>query len=150
MSERPDTTVEGERKRREVLDGAAKLFATHGFDNTSINDVARMANLKKASLYHYLEKKEDLLYEICLESIRRTESEVATAIQNQPAGSQLRGAIRAHIITAVGDQSLHAVMLMEMPMNSANDTKPRRCGPNSPNNASASPAPSTNGKMMLK
>ena len=44
-----------ERKFREdmILDAAEKVFFTKGFDNSTMDDVAKTAELSKGSLYNY-------------------------------------------------------------------------------------------------
>ena len=51
-------------KRRALLSVAARLFATHGFDRTSISEIANEAQVSKALLYHYYSGKSALLYDI--------------------------------------------------------------------------------------
>ena len=41
------------------------MFRTKGYDATSLSDIARAFGITKASLYHYIGSKEDLLYRIC-------------------------------------------------------------------------------------
>lgn len=48
----------------EIHTKAAMLFAQNGYLNTSMNHVAKVANLKKGGLYHYIKNKETLLFEI--------------------------------------------------------------------------------------
>jgi TetR/AcrR family transcriptional regulator, cholesterol catabolism regulator len=49
----------------ELLRVAASMFREHGYDATSISDIALAFGITKASLYHYIDSKEDLLYRIC-------------------------------------------------------------------------------------
>lgn len=57
------------RKREgEVLEAALALFGTKGYVETSIQDIADAVGVHKASVYHYVRSKEDLLFEICLRS----------------------------------------------------------------------------------
>jgi AcrR family transcriptional regulator len=53
----------GERKRgEEVLDAAARVFARRGYADASVQDIADELGILKGSLYHYIKKKEDLLF----------------------------------------------------------------------------------------
>jgi AcrR family transcriptional regulator len=49
----------------ELLLVAAGMFRTKGYDATSLADIASSFGITKASLYHYIDSKEDLLYRIC-------------------------------------------------------------------------------------
>ena len=66
------------RKRRQVLDGARKLFFTHGYDVTSIDEVAREAGVSKATLYVYFPSKESLFAEVAREERARVASNLFT------------------------------------------------------------------------
>lgn len=54
-------------KRRQILEGAGKSFTALGFDATSMSDVARQADVSKATLYVYFANKERLFAAVCAE-----------------------------------------------------------------------------------
>jgi AcrR family transcriptional regulator len=56
------STEAGVRER--ILACALELFAAHGFDATSVQQVVAQAGVTKGALYHYFGAKEDLLFEI--------------------------------------------------------------------------------------
>jgi AcrR family transcriptional regulator len=47
-------------KRRQVIEGARKVFLAQGFEGASMNDIARVARVSKGTLYVYFEDKERL------------------------------------------------------------------------------------------
>lgn len=47
-----------------IMVKAATLFATKGFQNTTIQDIAKAANISEASIYEHFKNKEDLLFSI--------------------------------------------------------------------------------------
>ncbi len=51
---------EDSAKRRQVIDGARKVFLEDGFDGASMNDIARVAGVSKGTLYVYFASKEEL------------------------------------------------------------------------------------------
>lgn len=53
-----------------IMDAAEKLFLAKGFDDTSIDDVAREAGLTKRTLYQYFLSKEDLFYAVAVKAAR--------------------------------------------------------------------------------
>ena len=48
------------QKRRQILDGAGRIFSTLGYDAASMSDVAHEAQVSKATLYVYFQDKEHL------------------------------------------------------------------------------------------
>jgi TetR/AcrR family transcriptional regulator of autoinduction and epiphytic fitness len=64
------------QKRRQILEGAGRIFSTLGFDAASMNDVAREAQVSKATLYVYFQDKEHLFAAICAERRDRNISEL--------------------------------------------------------------------------
>lgn len=63
-------------KRQQILDGAGRIFSTLGFDAASMSDVAREAQVSKATLYVYFQDKEHLFTAICAERRDRNISEM--------------------------------------------------------------------------
>lgn len=51
-------------KKAEILDAAVRLFVERGYAHTSVMDIAQAVGLTKGGIYHYIDKKEDLLVEI--------------------------------------------------------------------------------------
>ena len=55
------TDIEEESsKRRQILDGARKVFMDLGFDGASMNEIARSAGVSKGTLYVYFADKNRL------------------------------------------------------------------------------------------
>ena len=50
-----------ETRKKEIMDTALELFASEGFDVTSISRIAARAGISKGLLYNYFESKEDLI-----------------------------------------------------------------------------------------
>ena len=50
-----------EKRRNEVLDAAAEVFADKGFHTATLKDIADRLNLLPASLYYYVASKEAAL-----------------------------------------------------------------------------------------
>lgn len=56
-------------KKTHILNAAFSCFAKSGYDKTSISDIAKAANISKASVFHYFNSKKDLyvyLYNMAL------------------------------------------------------------------------------------
>lgn len=55
-------------KLNAILRCAAQLFATHGYDGTSLDSIGERMGIHKATLYHYVSGKDDILYRCLLAS----------------------------------------------------------------------------------
>jgi TetR/AcrR family transcriptional regulator, cholesterol catabolism regulator len=59
-----------EARRREVLEAAVAVFSERGYRAASMADVAARLGMGKASLYHYVASKEELLIELYEDVLR--------------------------------------------------------------------------------
>jgi AcrR family transcriptional regulator len=48
----------------EIYNVAAKIICDKGFDAMSMNDIAQAVGMTKAGVYHYIQGKKEMLYEI--------------------------------------------------------------------------------------
>ena len=58
--DRPAETTDDSAKRRQIVEGARKVFLDRGFDAASMGDIAKMAGVSKGTLYVYFKNKEEL------------------------------------------------------------------------------------------
>ncbi len=58
-----------EAKRKHILATACKLFANHGFYDTSISMITKQAGISKGLIYNYFESKEQLLKSLVFEGL---------------------------------------------------------------------------------
>ena len=57
---------QGSRRAAEIMDAAARVFATKGFHGSTTQDIADVLGIRQASLYHYFPSKEVALETVCL------------------------------------------------------------------------------------
>ena len=69
-----DVRAQEPAKRRQILDGARRVFLADGFDGASMNDIARVAGVSKGTLYVYFESKESL-FEALIRDDRKQQAE---------------------------------------------------------------------------
>ena len=50
-------------RKIQIIKAAAKRFARHGLNKTTLDEVARDIRIGKATIYHYFKSKDDLFYE---------------------------------------------------------------------------------------
>ena len=73
---------QGRATRRELVAIATRLFATNGYDGTSVDDVLREAGISRGALYHHFAGK-DALFEAVLEAV---EAKVAETLVEAARG----------------------------------------------------------------
>ncbi|PXX43377.1 MULTISPECIES: TetR/AcrR family transcriptional regulator [Aquitalea] len=56
--------VKSEARRQAIIEGAAKVFLEHGYESTSMLEIAARAGVSKPTLYSYFESKDELLLEV--------------------------------------------------------------------------------------
>lgn len=80
-----------EDRRIAILRTAAELFATHGYEATSLDMIADRLGMHKATLYHYIPNKETILYQCLLASFADLD-EVIARVQDRtiPVVERLR------------------------------------------------------------
>lgn len=100
--------------RDDILEAAAQIFRRKGFHGASMADIADSVNLQKASLYHHVSSKQELLVEL-LERALDMLGEQISGISNQalPADEKLRQMIRAYLQALAEYPDLSAVLLFE-------------------------------------
>jgi AcrR family transcriptional regulator len=53
-----------ELRRKQIVDTAVRLFFTMGYEGASLRDLADQVGINKATVYHYFESKEEILFHI--------------------------------------------------------------------------------------
>jgi AcrR family transcriptional regulator len=100
--------------RETLLATAAELFARKGYRATTLDDIAGELGLKKASLYHYIRSKDELLADIYQQIFDRIEAEVAPLVSlDLPAGERLRRMIHAHLTVVTAELPSLSVVFSE-------------------------------------
>ena len=106
MAEAATGIVNGmdESPRGKLLSAAARLFRSHGFDRTTVRDIAREVGIQSGSLFHHFPTKEDILFAVMVEVIRFNTARLQGAIEglSEPV-AQLRALVRSELQSIVGD-----------------------------------------------
>lgn len=85
------SATKGDRRYRQLMDSAARLFHEKGYSSTSLQDLADAVGLQKGSLYHYIDSKEDLLFAILEDTHAFFLDLVATADEHAGTAAQRLG-----------------------------------------------------------
>jgi TetR/AcrR family transcriptional regulator, cholesterol catabolism regulator len=100
--------------RDDILDAAAQVFRQKGFHGASMSAIAEAVNLQKASLYHHVTSKQEILLVLLDRALGLlTEHIAGIAAQNIPVDQKLRQMIRAYLIALADNSDLSSVLLFE-------------------------------------
>jgi AcrR family transcriptional regulator len=97
-----------------LLSTAAKLFREKGYASATTRELAQLLGIQKASLYHHIETKEDVLHALCMESLSRITADVRAVRDAAPPETRLKAMIEAHAQSALRDRDMHSTMLIEL------------------------------------
>lgn len=110
-----DSPREQATTSQRLLGAAAELFWTKGYASATTREIAALLGVQKASLYHHVSRKEDLLYDICVDSLEYIRARVEAAVDAAPTPlERIRALIRAHVAAMLVDQAKHSTMLTEL------------------------------------
>jgi AcrR family transcriptional regulator len=107
MTQSPDT-------RERIRVEAAALFNEHGFNGTSMADLAQAVGITKSSLYHHFASKQALLSEIIELTVNRVMPLVQeVADRDLPVRERVRMAVVLHTVEAIRDRDAIACFIEE-------------------------------------
>ena len=91
-----------ERKKQQtrqlLTDTARRLFAERGFENVSVSEIARVADVSEATVFNYFPTKEDLVYS----GLERFENALLAAVRERPAGETVIDAFGRFVLEPRG------------------------------------------------
>jgi AcrR family transcriptional regulator len=100
-------------RRSELTRIAARLFAEKGYHGTSVADLAEAMGVQKSSLYHHVESKADLLWEVAHEGAQAFHAGLDRLPERAPATEKIRLALREHLAVVAGQLDVATVFVKE-------------------------------------
>jgi len=102
-------------KHQRILDAAVKVFASKGFFQARVSEIAREAGVADGTVYLYFKSKDDLLISIFEVRMREAISRFRqAALEEKDARSRLERLIRMHLAEFQSDPDLAAVFQVEL------------------------------------
>jgi TetR/AcrR family transcriptional regulator, cholesterol catabolism regulator len=99
-----------------LLDEAARLFRTRGFEGTSMRDIARAVGMLPGSLYWHFETKEALLAAVYVKGVQQISGAVQAAVdQHDDPWERLEAACVAHLEAILHDDDYAQVVIRVRP-----------------------------------
>ncbi len=102
-------------KRKKILQHAARIFAKKGYEKASLEEIASRLKLSKASLYHYVKSKDEVLFLIQLEALEEILAvvEKVNATDKKPS-AKLKDIVTHYIKTATQKNIIGALRQQEL------------------------------------
>jgi len=108
-------SVPNNERLAEVYRTAAQIILRKGYDATSINDIANALGMTKAGLYHYINGKKELLFDIMNFGLDELDAEVAVpAAAIADPTSRLRFIIATHAQLVTRGQGAITILVDEI------------------------------------
>lgn len=104
-----------DQRREAIVEAAAALFASRGFNGASVADIAQRGKISKSLIYHYYQSKEDILYDVMISHVRALE-DAAREVMAEPHTSErkLRELTHRFMVLYVGAADRHKVLLNDL------------------------------------
>ena len=103
-----------ERQDR-IMMAARKLFAEHGYDATTLRDVAQMAGLGLGTLFNYISDKRDLIYLVFNQEVRMvTDTSLAALRPWQSFHEKILSIVEAYYRLFGSEPILSRILLSEV------------------------------------
>jgi len=100
--------------REDILEAAAQVFRKKGFHGASMNDIAEAVHLQKASLYHHVSSKQEILVDILDQALQLLLERISViTTQEISADKRLQLMIREYLNILVENIDLATVLLFE-------------------------------------
>jgi AcrR family transcriptional regulator len=93
-----------QRTRAQIADAARRLFAERGFEQVTVTEVAREAEVAPATVFNYFPTKEDLFYS----RLEAFEERLLTAIRERRPGQSILAAFGAFLLDQRGVLAMNA------------------------------------------
>ena len=108
-------SVPSNERLAEVYRTAAQIILRKGYDATSINDIANALGMTKAGLYHYINGKKELLFDIMNFGLDELDEEVATPARSiADPSARLRFIIASHAQLVTRGQGAITILVDEI------------------------------------
>jgi AcrR family transcriptional regulator len=104
MTRHPQDAIHRGRKYEQVLAGARQVFMTDGFDGASVDEIARVAEVSKATLYKYFPDKRVLFMEVANSECQRQAGAALARVDRAAAPREVLGQTGRHFLSFVSSK----------------------------------------------
>ncbi|MFH1487301.1 MAG: TetR/AcrR family transcriptional regulator, partial [Pseudomonadota bacterium] len=101
------------KKKKAILEAAENLFATQGFNQTKVADIAKASQIHEASIYAYFKNKKTILFAIYGEYIGRAIQDIKHHFQGmKEPGPKLRKLIWSYLAEIQNNPNQGRIIMM--------------------------------------
>ncbi|MGQ9645800.1 MAG: TetR/AcrR family transcriptional regulator [Thermodesulfobacteriota bacterium] len=104
-------------KRNKILWSAEQVFAQKGYNQATVADIARLANVAEGTVYEYFRNKEDLLFSIPEQRFKDYLERLEELFEIKTPLRKLRRLIRYHFMLYMTHQNYTKVFLLNIQLN---------------------------------
>jgi len=102
-------------KSQSIMDSAAALFATVGYPNAKMQDIARTCGATKSMLYHYFPTKDDLLSAMLTEHLEKLIASVEEAVSGGvPVKDRFAAFVRTYAQKSAQSRRRHVIAMNDV------------------------------------
>ena len=92
-------------RQAQILETSARIFCEKGFDRASMGEISAALGLTKAGVYHHINSKEELLFEIMSYGMDLFEQNVLSKVTGiKDPLQRLRATLRGHVLLVTRDR----------------------------------------------
>ena len=96
-----------DRRRKQIIDGAIKVFTAMGFHRATVREIAEAAGLTMGSLYNYITSKKDIIYIVYDYITRVLRDEMREAISGiEDPEERLKAALNQNLSAVYQNQEI--------------------------------------------
>lgn len=100
--------------KQQILKAAADIIGEKGFHGASMNEIAQAVNLQKASLYHHVSSKQEILIDLLDQALDLLIDNMLTVTEKDLSSDEkLRQAMCMYLEILAENRALASVLLLE-------------------------------------
>jgi TetR/AcrR family fatty acid metabolism transcriptional regulator len=105
-------------KRQLIIDAAIEVFSRNGFQNSTISQIARKANVAEGTIYQYFKNKEDLFFSIPIDKTKEFYNELELHLEGiHGAENKIRKFVWYYLYHLQENPEYARALMLEMRVN---------------------------------
>ena len=105
-------------KRQVIINAAVEVFSRNGFQDSTISQIARKANVAEGTIYQYFKNKEDLFFSIPIDKTKEFYGELELHLEGiHGAGNKIRKFVWYYLYHLQENPEYARALMLEMRVN---------------------------------